>query len=147
MTVKRFMLVGRTRCGKTSLCQALHRQPLEDRKTQAVEVFAAAIDTPGEYLENRRFYRALMVSSVDADVIVFMQDCTDDTSMFAPNFATMFSGKPVIGIVSKIDLGTEERIAESRRMLEDAGCGTIIRISAVTGEGLETIREAMTDGE
>lgn len=144
--MKRFMLVGQTRCGKTSLCQALYDMPLEDRKTQAVELFAAAIDTPGEYLENRRFYRALLMSAVEADAVVLMQDCTDDTSMFAPGFASMFSGKPVIGIVSKIDLGTPEQIAASRQILEDAGCATILQVSSVTGEGLDAVRSEMAEG-
>ena len=38
---------------------------------------ASAIDTPGEYLENRGMYKALVVRGVEGDVIVFVQDATD----------------------------------------------------------------------
>ena len=33
------------------------------------------IDTPGEYVERKRFYQALLVTSADADCILMLQGC------------------------------------------------------------------------
>ncbi len=134
-----FILVGRSGCGKTSFCQAFHGLPLSYRKTQSVEIFNAVVDTPGEYLENRRYNNALRVSSVGAgvDAVVLMQDCTDGESLFPPGFAALFMGKPVVGIVSKTDLGTAAAREGAMRILLDAGCGAVVAASSVTGEGME----------
>ena len=60
---------------KTTLCQRLFQKELQYQKTQSIElVGGTAIDTPGEYVENRAFYRALVVSGVEADVILLLQD-------------------------------------------------------------------------
>ena len=64
------MMIGRVSCGKTTLCQRLVGDPLVYKKTQTVEIIGQAIDTPGEYAENRRLMRGLTVSAVDADLIV-----------------------------------------------------------------------------
>jgi predicted CopG family antitoxin len=79
----------KTGCGKTSFSQVINNRELYYKKTQAIEIVDKVIDTPGEYLENRRLYKALLVSAVDADLIILLQDCTDHQSMFAPGFATM----------------------------------------------------------
>ena len=69
--MKKIMVIGRVGCGKTTLCQRLFQKELQYQKTQSIElVGGTAIDTPGEYVENRAFYRALVVSGVEADVIL-----------------------------------------------------------------------------
>lgn len=76
--MKKIMLVGHTGAGKTTFRQAIYGQAMEYQKTQAVEVVNSTIDTPGEYLENRNLYRALIVTAADADLMVLLQDCTDE---------------------------------------------------------------------
>ncbi|XOS93529.1 EutP/PduV family microcompartment system protein [Brevibacillus laterosporus] len=66
---KIMMLVGRTGCGKTTLTQALMNTELSYRKTQMIETVENIIDTPGEYIENRNYYRALIVTSAECDLI------------------------------------------------------------------------------
>lgn len=138
-----FMLVGHSGCGKTSFCQALCGLPLTDKKTQAIEIVNAVLDTPGEYLENRRYNSALQVSAVDVDAVVLMQDCTDGQSLFAPNFASMFMGKPVIGVVSKTDIGCEKKRRDAERMLREAGCGRVVTVSSLTGDGTAIFLQAL----
>ena len=58
--MKRLMLIGPSQCGKTSLTQVLRGETLRYQKTQAIVWTPAAIDTPGEYLENRCLYSALL---------------------------------------------------------------------------------------
>ena len=98
------MLVGKISSGKTTLSQRLTQEALEYRKTQSIEVIGGwIIDTPGEYLERRSFYSALLVTSSEADVVILVHDASDTNSMFAPQLAGMFSC-PVIGVVTKSDL-------------------------------------------
>ncbi len=138
--MKKIMLVGRTGAGKTTFCQAIYGEELRYQKTQAVEIIHGAIDTPGEYLENRRLYRALIVTAAEADLMVLLQDCTDEQCWFAPEFAGMF-GKPVIGLVTKPDLAAGEqalRAAEEKLFL--AGCQRIFHISSKENTGIDEVK-------
>lgn len=64
--MKRIMLIGPSQCGKTSLTQCWRGETLHYQKTQTIIWSPAAIDTPGEYLENRCLYSALLTSACDA---------------------------------------------------------------------------------
>jgi ethanolamine utilization protein EutP len=142
---KKIMLIGRTSCGKTTFCQALHNLDICYKKTQSVELIDNTIDTPGEYIENRSLYRALIVTSVDADLIILIQDCTGHECIFAPSFSTMFNGKPVVGIVSKIDnIENEEHILQAEEKLELAGVEKIFRVSSIKNIGIEEVREYLS---
>ncbi|ECW7056781.1 propanediol utilization protein [Salmonella enterica subsp. enterica serovar Paratyphi B] len=70
--MKRLMFIGPSQCGKTSLTQSLRGEALHYKKTQAIEWSPMAIDTPGEYLENRCLYSALLTSACEADVIALV---------------------------------------------------------------------------
>lgn len=136
------MLIGKTNCGKTTFCQVLHNFPVCYKKTQVIELVCNTIDTPGEYIENINLYRALIVTSVEADLIIFMQDCTAQESIFAPYISAMFNGKPVIGIVSKIDCAdSEEDIIVAEERLKLAGAEKIFKISSVKCTGIEKVKE------
>ena len=138
--MKKIMLVGRTGAWKTTFCQAIYGEELRYQKTQAVEIIHGAIDTPGEYLENRRLYRALIVTAAEADLMVLLQDCTDGQCWFAPEFAGMF-GKPAIGLVTKTDLAADEqalRAAEEKLLL--AGCQRIFHISSKENTGIDEVK-------
>ncbi|CAH8772910.1 EutP/PduV family microcompartment system protein [Paenibacillus dendritiformis] len=138
--MKTIIFAGSTGSGKTTLCQWLHGQEIAYKKTQAVETFDQAIDTPGECIENRYLYKMLLVSSVDADVIGLVQDCTKEESYFPPAFATMFA-KPVIGIVTKTELArTDEDIAQARAFLQAAGAERIFEVSTVENVGVDALR-------
>ena len=104
---KRIILIGRSAAGKTTLCQRINHEDLAYHKTQTVQVInQTMIDTPGEYLERRYFRGALMVTATDADVIVFVQDATEDGTMFPPAYNSQFA-KPAVGVVTKCDIARE----------------------------------------
>ena len=138
--MKTIMLVGKTGAGKTTFCQAIYGQELKYHKTQAVQVVNSTIDTPGEFVENRALYRALIVTAADADLMVLLQDCTDEQCLFAPGFAGMF-GKPAIGLVTKTDLAeNEQAIREAEEKLELAGCQRIFHVSSKENAGISDVK-------
>ncbi|WML28979.1 EutP/PduV family microcompartment system protein [Neobacillus sp. OS1-32] len=139
--MKKIILIGKTGSGKTTLCQKLHGKVVEYQKTQTINPFEHAIDTPGEYIENRFYYKALIVTAADADVIVLVQDCTEEDSFFPPSFAAVFP-KPIIGIVTKIDLANNKRqVKAAEEHLQIAGAEKLFHTSVSTGKGIEELRK------
>lgn len=143
--MKRIILIGRAECGKTTLTQALRGHKLQYHKTQAVNRHDVVIDTPGEYAENRELARALILYSYEADVIALMLSSTEDYSLFSPNIAAGAT-RPVIGIVTQIDR-KNARPDRAESWLRLAGCKTVFRVSAFTGEGIEEVLEYLDAGQ
>ncbi len=118
------------------MCQCINHEALKYHKTQSIQlVNDQMIDTPGEYLERRSFWGALLVTAADADVIMLVQDATEDTSMFPPGYAGQFP-KPVVGVITKRDIATDKQIEDARKYLEIAGTKNIFPVSSMTGEGV-----------
>ena len=122
--MKRIMFMGPVGCGKTTLCQRLNGEKRQYRKTQAVEVIGNAIDTPGEYIENRNLMHALTMTAIDADVVAFVQDATSDRNCFSPCQADMFAC-PVIGIITKVDIASQAAVEAAAQTLRYAGAEAI----------------------
>lgn len=133
--MKKVIFIGKTGSGKTTLCQKLDELDIKYRKTQAVENYRNSIDTPGEFLENRRLYSALTVTSADADIIAIIYDPTAPENFIAPNLASMFA-KDVIGIISKINLATKEQIEKGKTVLKNALVSKIFEIDTVDNVGI-----------
>ena len=143
--MKRIILIGRAECGKTTLTQALRGHKLQYHKTQAVNRHDVVIDTPGEYAENRELARALILYSYEADVIALMLSSTEDYSLFSPNIAAGAT-RPVIGIVTQIDR-QNARPDRAETWLRLAGCKTVFRVSAFTGDGIEEVLDYLEAGQ
>jgi len=135
--MKKIMLVGKVGCGKTTLTQAINGVPRESRKTQAIEFHDSVVDTPGEYIEKRFFYNALLQHGAACDLIAFVQDCRDTISTFPPGFAVLLK-KPVIGIITKIDVSPNHQ-GFVRESLESLGIKEIYEVSAKEGIGMEAL--------
>lgn len=145
--MKKIMLIGKIGCGKTTLCQQINHQSLQYKKTQTIEVIGEFLDTPGEYLENRRFGQALIVHGTEVDEIVLLQDVTCEENAFSPQMKCMFN-KPMIGIVTKMDLcENKEQLKRAEMILELAGAQRTFHISSVTGESVETLLEYLNEDQ
>lgn len=145
----RLMFIGKIAAGKTSLCQRLNHEELTYHKTQTVQLLAKdvnMIDTPGEYLERRMFRGPLMVTAMNADLIVFVQSALDEQTMFPPNFTTMFP-KPCVGVVTKCDAAGEEKIIIAEKYLAYAGIKHSFRVSNVTLEGMPSFMDYLEEFE
>ena len=144
--MKKTMLIGRTGCGKTTLTQKLMNEEVKYKKTQSVTYKSKIIDTPGEYVENKMFYKSLLVLSADAKVIVLVQSAIDGVTLFPPRFSTMFPRKEVIGVITKTDL-ENANIERSRKFLIEAGVTEVFTIGLEDNEGLEEIRKRLVADE
>ncbi|MGA0525117.1 propanediol utilization protein PduV, partial [Escherichia coli] len=91
---------------------------------------------PGEYLENRCLYSALLTSACEADVIALVLNADAPWSPFSPGFTAPMN-RPVIGVITKADLAAPPRLQQVRTWLEAAGAGHIFITSALTGDGLD----------
>ncbi|MGL5351660.1 MAG: EutP/PduV family microcompartment system protein [Cetobacterium sp.] len=134
----KIMLVGKTGSGKTTLTQILNNQKVEYKKTQMVDYIGKIIDTPGEYLENKAYYKALNVVSIDADIIILIQSAIDYENLYPPNFASMFLGKKVLGVITKIDLEESCKVAE--KILKNAGVEKIFFLDLKNLKGVEFLK-------
>ncbi|MCK5826251.1 MAG: EutP/PduV family microcompartment system protein [Desulfuromusa sp.] len=140
--MNKILLIGKTGSGKSSLIQSLQGEDIIYRKTQAITFNGMFVDSPGEFLENRRLYPALMTSSVNCNIIALVQDATAINSVFPPKFASMFK-KRMIGIITKIDK-KKSHLERAEKFLRRAGTDEIIRTSATENIGLEALRDTIT---
>ena len=137
--MKRIILMGAIGCGKTTLCQALRGEAIVYDKTQAVEFHPEMIDTPGEFILHRQYYSALTVTAAEAEVIGLVQSALDQEQIFSPGFGHIFP-KEVIGIMTKVDLVTDEKeLARVREQLLAAGATKLFEVSSVEKTGLEEL--------
>lgn len=142
--MKKIILVGNVACGKTTLCQRLNGLERVYKKTQALEVINQTIDTPGEYLEHRSFLQALISTSTESDVVLFVQDASQDRFMFSPGQAAAFP-IPVVGVVSKTDAASEMQIQQAKELLRLAGASPVFTVSAYTGQGMRELMDFLKE--
>lgn len=136
--MKKIMLIGSTNCGKTTLCQRLNGMTERYKKTQAVEVVNSTIDTPGEYLDQRNFLNALIVTSAEVDVVLMLQDATESRFSYSPSQSAAFA-PPCIGVVTKTDIATFHQIQNAIERLKLAGVIRVFYVSSHTGENVEEL--------
>lgn len=142
--MKKIILMGETGSGKTTLSQFLKNEKIAYHKTQQVYESEQVIDTPGEFMENRYYYNALVSSAQEADVVGFIQSVEHIQSYFPPSFSSRFT-VPVVGIITKVELAkSEEELEQARRFLELAGVSQIFILSAKTGSGLQPFVEFLS---
>ena len=127
--MNKVILIGRSESGKTTLTQALMGEDIHYNKTQTTTRDGFLIDTPGEYIQTRNFGGALAVYA-------------EPYSLFSPNITSM-ANRLVIGIITGIDQ-KGANVDRAERWLRLAGCKTIFKVSAVTGEGIDELKEFLT---
>lgn len=135
----KILLIGGIGVGKTTLKQLLTDQEVTYHKTQMLDFSSIFVDCPGEYLEIPRYYHVLIDTSHRVSEIWALQDPTKSRAIYPPNFTRTFR-KPVIGIITKIDVPQAD-IDRSIAYLDNAGIQEpIYQVSAITGAGIEGLR-------
>jgi len=161
---RRILLMGRSGCGKTSLILRVHERTggqelraavLTDpdvlrpsfpgetsamriaNKTQAAEYHSDFIDVPGEYLEVRSLYRALVMLTCESCAIALIQAADDSESLYPTGLARTFD-KPVVGVVTKMDV-TASDPARAEEILREAGAKRVFFTSALENTGMDEL--------
>jgi ethanolamine utilization protein EutP len=143
--MKDIILIGGTKAGKTTLLRVLKGKQYQevDIRTQSLEFEEQVIDTPGEYIENRQYYTALISAAQEARIIALVADASAEQFFLPPTFASIFT-RPVIGIVTKID-AEEADIEHAKNILKMAGAEEIFLTSSLTGEGITKLSNFISD--
>ena len=115
--MKNIIFMGKTGCGKTTLCQKLDKLELIYNKTQSIQLYTDSIDTPGEYIENRGFYNALIVAASDAKIIGVVYDATQERNYIA----------------------TEQQIDYACEMLNMIGVNKIFKVDTIDNVGIDEL--------
>ncbi|HBV88928.1 MAG TPA: ethanolamine utilization protein [Desulfosporosinus sp.] len=135
----RILLIGGIGAGKTSLKQMLMNEQVSYQKTQMLDFSHTFIDCPGEYLEIPRFYHVLIDTSHQVSEIWALQDATKQRTFYPPKFSKVFR-KPVIGIITKVDL-PKANIIQAHSFLNYAGIEEpFYTMSVMNGEGVAPLR-------
>lgn len=141
--MKKIALMGRSEAGKTTLTQALKGEKIEYHKTQYVNNFDVIIDTPGEYAQTKGLGHALALYSYEADVVGLLVSAIEPYCLFPP-CCTTIANRPVIGIVTKVDMeGADPKRAE--RWLRLAGCKEIFFVNSKNYEGIPELLEYLRE--
>ncbi|NPV71356.1 MAG: ethanolamine utilization protein EutP [Firmicutes bacterium] len=134
----RILVVGAPGSGKTSLIRRLLDLGAPVTKTQALEFYDFAVDTPGEYVQIPRLFFAVLSQVGDARGVWVVQDATAARPTVPPGFAYAFRDRAV-GIITKID-SPQADLPRAERFLAGAGVpGPYLRVSVVTGEGVDRV--------
>lgn len=133
------IFIGRTGCGKTTLTQLLNGEKIKYSKTQEVSKNKLIFDTPGEYIESRNYGSAIALYSYESDIVGLLLSATEPYSLYSPNITSM-ANRLVIGIVTQIDQKGAKPI-RAEKWLKLAGCKKIFKISSVTGDGIEELKD------
>lgn len=141
--MKKLFLMGRSEAGKTSLVQALSGEELHYTKTQYTHSGDKVIDSPGEYSETKNFAHALACFSFEADVIGVLIAADEPFSLFCPACQS-FVNRPLIGIITKIH-SPHANLPMVRSWLINTGCERIFEVDNATQEGLQELRDYLSD--
>ena len=138
--MNRVMLIGSIGAGKSTLTNALLGKKVEAIKTQSLVYHDWIVDTPGEYTENPLFYKNIMATALEVTHVFYIQDATGDKMVFPPGFS---SGIPKlsVGVVTKADHPDADIERTIQKLRQAVTYGPIVVTSAVTGKGIQTLRD------
>ena len=140
MRKKRVMVIGPSRCGKTTLVRALEEDGRPLRRTPDLIYGKRTMDCPGSYVENADMYKHLIAASQDASHVLILVDQSRPIDIYSPNFARVFT-KPVIGVITKVDLMPENEESCLRQMRLIGVEEPIFRVSVPEGIGIEALKQ------
>lgn len=137
--MKKIMFVGPIGVGKTTLTQRIEGVEIIYAKTQTVQFHDDIIDTPGEFVQHRLMYNALLVTAAEADILGFLISAKEKEQMFPPGFASLFN-KPAIGIITKMDLIDEtDDIEFIENQLIMTGASPVFKVGINNDEGIKDL--------
>lgn len=120
--MKRYVLLGTVGAGKSTLYAALHGIVCDEaKKTQAMQYdLDGGVDTPGEFFCHPMYYPALLSTTVDTDVLIYVHPANDPLCRLPAGFLNIYTQREVICAITKVDLPDADFEA-TKSMLMDHG--------------------------
>ncbi len=140
MKKKRIMVIGPSRCGKTTIVNALNDYHGPLRRTPDLIYGKNTIDVPGSYIENTWMYKHVIAVAQDASHVLILVDQSNCTEIYSHGFAKSFRC-PVIGVITKCDLMPEN---EEKCLLQLKNIGVsepYFHISSKVGTGIDALKK------
>jgi GTP-binding protein Era len=160
-------VVGAPNAGKSTLVNALvgakvsivsPRVQTTRTLVRGIAMYGAAqvvfVDTPGIFQPKKRFERAMVAAAwagaADAELVLLVVDAVkaskpggeEDTDRIVADLKA--SNRKALLALNKVDLADKGKLLELAQRLNATGVFTeIFMVSALTGDGLERIREAL----
>ncbi|WP_029159465.1 EutP/PduV family microcompartment system protein [Clostridium scatologenes] len=140
MRKKRIMVIGPSRCGKTTLVNALNDYDGPLRKTPDLIYGKNTIDVPGAYIENAWMYKHIIAAAQDAAYVLILIDQSNCTEIYSPGFAKSFRC-PVIGVITKCDLMLENKEKCVRQLKNIGILEPYFYTSFKVGTGIDALKK------
>lgn len=140
MRKKRIMVIGPSRCGKTTLVNALNSYDGPLKRTPDLIYGKNTIDVPSAYLENSWMYKHIIAAAQDASHVLILVDQSNCNEIYSHGFAKSFRC-PVIGVITKCDLIPENE-EKCLRQLKNVGVSEpYFNISFPMGIGIDALKK------
>lgn len=145
MPVAPYVLVGAIGAGKTTIFNALHGQQVQAVKTQAVDYeIDGSIDTPGEFFSHPRLYHALINTTTDANILVYVHAANDSQCRLPAGILEVYGKRRIFTVITKTDLPDAD-VPATRELLRAHGfTGPIFEVSPDNPEGLAALQAALS---
>lgn len=119
--MKKYVFVGSVGVGKTSLFNALMGDYELARKTQAVDYnMMGGIDTPGEFFSHPHLYKAMISTTTEADIIIYVHSAEDQICRLPRGILDIYNNKTIITVITKVDLPNVD-LSMVRNVLVECG--------------------------
>ncbi|WP_346916029.1 EutP/PduV family microcompartment system protein [Clostridium sp.] len=140
MRKKRIMVIGPSRCGKTTLVNTLNNYDGPLKRTPDLIYGKNTIDVPSAYLENSWMYKHIIAAAQDASHVLILVDQSNCNEIYSHGFAKSFRC-PVIGVITKCDLIPENE-EKCLRQLKNIGVSEpYFNISFPMGTGIDALKK------
>ena len=119
--MKKYVFVGSVGVGKTSLFNALMGDYELARKTQAVDYnLMGGIDTPGEFFSHPHLYKAMISTTTEAEIIIYVHSAEDQICRLPRGILDIYNNKTIVTVITKVDLPDVD-LAAVRKVLVECG--------------------------
>ncbi len=140
MKRKRIMVIGPSRCGKTTLVNALNNYDGPLKRTPDLIYGKNTIDVPSAYLENAWMYKHIIAAAQDASHVLILINQSNCTEIYSHGFAKSFRC-PVIGVITKCDLIPEKEEKCSQQLKNIGVSEPYFNISFKVGTGIDALKK------
>lgn len=119
--MKKYVFVGSVGVGKTSLFNALMGDYELARKTQAVDYnLMGGIDTPGEFFSHPHLYKAMISTTTEAEIIIYVHSAEDQICRLPRGILDIYNNKTIVTVITKVDLPNVD-LPTVRKVLVECG--------------------------